>query len=95
MTQPVRSGRRRSEPTHAANRRPEHPLKALARTFATGAVAGIAVFVGAAWLRPEAATIAFDWLGDGLGAVDALVPAWLLGHVAVLIEHILPEFMRE
>ena len=71
-----------------------HPLASIGLTFATGAAAGLAVFGGAVWLNPEAAAAAFDWLGDGFGLADALVPAWLLGHAALAVHHILPGIAR-
>lgn len=71
-----------------------HALTAMAATFMMGAIAGLAVFVGASWLNPEAATFAFDWFGDGLGLSDAIVPAWFLGHVALIAHHILPGIAR-
>lgn len=67
-----------------------HAFIAMAPTFATGATAGATVFAGAVLLGPEAAAVAFDWLGDGLGVADALIPAWFLGHVALIVHHILP-----
>lgn len=71
-----------------------NPVAAVATTFVTGAAAGLAVFIGAAWLQPEAAEFAFDWLGDGLGPADAVLPSWLFGHVALIVHHILPGIIR-
>ncbi|MCK9550326.1 hypothetical protein [Aquamicrobium sp.] len=69
-------------------------LTAMAATVLTGAAAGVIVFTGSAWLNPAAAALAFDWLGDGLGLSDALIPAWFLGHVALIVHHILPGIAR-
>lgn len=70
------------------------PLASIAASFLTGASAGISVLAGAVWLNPDAATLAFDWFGDGLGLADALIPAWCFGHVALIVHHILPGIAR-
>lgn len=69
-------------------------LTAMTTTFMTGCIAGFVVFAGASWLNPEAASIAFDWLGDGIDILDALVPSWFLGHAALIVHHILPGIAR-
>ncbi|MGD9866006.1 MAG: hypothetical protein AB7S99_22630 [Pseudodonghicola sp.] len=69
-------------------------LALMATTFAIGAVAGLTVFAGASWLNPEAATLAFDWFGNGLDLFDAIIPAWFLGHAALIAHHILPGIAR-
>lgn len=67
-----------------------HTLALMATTFATGAVAGLAVFAGVSWLNPDAATLAFDWFGNGLDVFEAIIPAWFLGHAALIAHHIMP-----
>lgn len=71
-----------------------HAVAAMTSTFMIGVLAGVAVLVGVSWLNPEAATLVFDWSGDGIGLCDALIPAWFLGHMALIVHHILPGIAR-
>ena len=71
-----------------------HAFAAMASTFLTGSAGGLAVCVGAAWLNPAAASLVLDWFGEGLGAFDALFAAWFVGHVALIVHHILPGIAR-
>lgn len=73
----------------------EHrPVASIGATFATGATSAFLVVAGVFWLRPDIAVFAFDWSGNGLDLGDALAPAWMLGHVALIVHPILPGITR-
>lgn len=72
----------------------DHPLAILARTFATGAAAGFAFLAGTLWSSPEPAAALLDLHRDGIDVKDALVFAWLFGHAAILVHHVLPGIAR-
>lgn len=67
-----------------------HPLAVLGATFASGALAGLVFLWGAAWLSPDAASALLDLHRDGLDWKDAGAFAWLFGHAAILVHHVLP-----
>jgi len=73
----------------------QHPLVDLGATFATGAAAGLAFLAGAVWLSPDKAALLLDLHGDGIDGKDALAFAWLFGHAAILLHHILPGIGRD
>lgn len=68
----------------------DHPLTALARTFVTGAAAGLVFLAGASAVSPESAAALLDLHWDGIDMKDALAFAWLFGHAAIFAHHILP-----
>ena len=70
------------------------PLNLLAQTFAIGAVAGLAFLTGATAVSPETATALLDLHQDGIDMKDGLAFAWLFGHAAILIRHVLPGIAR-
>jgi hypothetical protein len=69
-----------------------HPLNVLARTFFAGALAGFVFLIGASAASPEAAAALLDLYRDGIDVKDVF--AWLFGHAAILIHHILPGIAR-
>ena len=71
-----------------------HPLSLLARPFARGAMAGLVFLIVASAVSPEAAAALLDLHRDGIDLKDALAFAWLFGHAAILIHHILPGIVR-
>lgn len=73
---------------------PRHPLAILGATFAIGAAAGVAFFAGACWVSPERAAALLDLHRDGLDLKDGLAFAWLFGHAAILLHHVLPNIAR-
>jgi len=73
---------------------PSRPLANLGATFAIGASAGVAFFAGACWFSPESAAAILDLHRDGLDFEDALAFAWLFGHAAILLHHVLPNIAR-
>ncbi len=73
---------------------PRHPLAILGVTFAIGAAAGVAFFAGACWVSPERAAALLDLHRDGLDLKDTLAFAWLFGHAAILLHHVLPDIAR-
>ena len=73
---------------------PSHPLAILAATFAIGASAGVAFFAGACWVSPLGAAALLDLHRDGLDLKDGLAFAWLFGHAAILLHHVLPNIAR-
>ena len=73
---------------------PRHPLAMLGTTFAIGAAAGIAFFWGARWISPDGAAALLDLHRDGLDPKDSLAFAWLFGHAAILVHHVLPNIAR-
>ncbi len=73
---------------------PRHPLSILGATFAIGGSAGVAFFAGACWVSPEGAAALLDLHRDGLDLKDGLAFAWLFGHAAVLLHHVLPNIAR-
>lgn len=72
----------------------DHALTVLARTFFTGAAAGLVFLTGASAVSPEAASALLHLHRDGIDVKDALAFAWLFGHAAILIHHVLPGIAR-
>lgn len=72
----------------------DHTLTVLARTFFIGAAAGLTFLIGASAVSPEAAAALLDLHRDGIDVKDALGFAWLFGHAAMLIHHVLPGIAR-
>lgn len=71
-----------------------HPLNVLTQTFAIGAAAGLTFLIGVLAVSPEAAAALLDLHRDGVDMKDALAFAWLFGHAAILIHHVLPGIAR-
>lgn len=57
-------------------------------------MAGLVFLIVASAVSPEAAAALLDLHRDGIDLKDALAFAWLFGHAAILIHHILPGIVR-
>lgn len=55
---------------------------------------GLAFLIGVLAVSPEAAATLLDLHRDGVDMKDALALAWLFGHAAILIHHVLPGIAR-